>query len=319
MDTKIKKSIIWGIGGGLALLLLYFLILTLANSFSHALEQFQLLWYWILALVIGFSIQVGLYSYIRNQIREREVKTASKEVAVSGGVSTGSMVACCAHHLVDVLPILGLSAAFLFLVQYQVFFILLGILSNIVGIILMLEIIKRHSLYQENGILYKIAQFNIKKLKSGVLVASVLILAISFFWIKINNKPNYAVASKSSVKNSESVVITPEIISWPSKTNDAGGLAIEVQPINFFFNEPIQFNISLNTHQGNLDFDLTKKAVLIDEQNNQYQPLEWQGGQGGHHLSGTLIFPTVKETASLRLIIRDVYGVKEREFLWIFN
>ncbi|MFH2014055.1 MAG: hypothetical protein ABIJ17_03750 [Patescibacteria group bacterium] len=67
MNIETKKSILWGIGGGLSLLIFYFLILTLANSFSHSIEQLQDLWYWILALVIGFSIQVGLYSYIKTQ------------------------------------------------------------------------------------------------------------------------------------------------------------------------------------------------------------------------------------------------------------
>ena len=299
MSLESKKSIFWGVGGGLSLLIFYFLILTLANSFSHAIEQLQDLWYWISVLIIGFSIQVGLYSYIRIQFRQRKTKIAGKELAASGGVSTGSMVACCAHHLVDVLPILGLSVVFLFLAEYQVFFILLGIVSNIIGIIFMLEIIKKHSLYKKAGALSRIAQFNIKEIKKWAIIGGILVLIIFFFWIKNGN------------------IEEASIMSLPTRSNVAGNLSIDVEPIDFSFNSLIQFKISLNTHQGNLDFDLTQKSVLVDDKNNQYLPLEWQGDRGGHHLSGKLIFPSiVKETKKMKLIIKDVYGIKEREFLW---
>ncbi len=49
------------------------------------------------------------------------------------------MAACCAHHLADVLPLLGLSGVAIFLVRYQLFFIIAGVLSNVVGITITLE------------------------------------------------------------------------------------------------------------------------------------------------------------------------------------
>src|SRR3989338_8025459 len=82
------QSIACGLSGALFLFFLYFLILTLANSFSHAIEQFRLFWYWLVILAIGFGLQTGLYAYIRLKIREKKVKSAAKEMAVSGGVST---------------------------------------------------------------------------------------------------------------------------------------------------------------------------------------------------------------------------------------
>ncbi len=77
-------------------------------------EQTAELWYWVLALAGGFGVQAGLFSFIRQSFRERRA-AATASVATSGGVSAGSMAACCAHHLSDVLPLLGLSglAAFL--------------------------------------------------------------------------------------------------------------------------------------------------------------------------------------------------------------
>ena len=57
---KNQKSIFIGFIGGVGLLILYFLILTLANSFGHAVEQFAAQWYWLILLSLGFGVQLGL-------------------------------------------------------------------------------------------------------------------------------------------------------------------------------------------------------------------------------------------------------------------
>jgi hypothetical protein len=49
-----------------------------------------------------------------------------------------------------VLPILGLTAAVVFLGQYQDLFLMIGVLSNLIGITLMLRIIQKHGLFQGN-------------------------------------------------------------------------------------------------------------------------------------------------------------------------
>lgn len=143
------KHILRGFAGALALLVFYFLILTFANSFPHALEEFKRLWYWVLALAIGFGIQIGLYSYMRDLIRGKN-KGATGVAAASGGISAVSMIACCAHHLTDILPILGLSAASIFLIQYQTYFMGLGIVSNIAGIAYMIRVIRMQSVNIKN-------------------------------------------------------------------------------------------------------------------------------------------------------------------------
>ena len=173
---KNKKSIIFGLIGSLSLLLIYFLILIILNSFSHAIEQFVDMWYFILILVIGFGIQIGLYSYIKMSIHEK-IKGATAEVATSGGISTGSMIVCCLHHLTDILPIIGLGAATLFLVKYQTFFILIGIFSNLIGINLMLNIIQKHRLYN-NKFLSKIIKLNPKRYLKYNIAFSIIILLI---------------------------------------------------------------------------------------------------------------------------------------------
>lgn len=64
-------------------------------------------------------------------------------MGTSGGTSVTAMVACCLHHVTDVLPVLGLSAAATFLTRYQQPFMLVGLGMNITGIIVILSILLR--------------------------------------------------------------------------------------------------------------------------------------------------------------------------------
>jgi len=56
-------------------------------------------------------------------------------------MSTVAMVACCAHHVTDVLPILGLTAAAAFLAEYRIPFMLIGLGTTLIGIAVMLVIL----------------------------------------------------------------------------------------------------------------------------------------------------------------------------------
>jgi hypothetical protein len=68
----------------------------------------------------------------------------SGALAGAGGTtSTIAMVACCAHHVTDVLPILGLTAAATFLAEYQTAFMLVGFGTTLIGIGVMLVILIR--------------------------------------------------------------------------------------------------------------------------------------------------------------------------------
>ncbi|MDP2730613.1 MAG: hypothetical protein Q8O55_09015 [Dehalococcoidales bacterium] len=170
-----RRHVLFGVSAALLLILIYLGIITLAQDWSHALQQTADLWYWVLALAGGFGIQAGLFSFIRNGMRLRRA-TAAGSVAVSGGVSAGSMAACCAHHLSDVLPLLGLSGMAIFLVRYQLLFIIIGVLSNIIGIIIMLETIQRHNL-SDNLLRWG---WNMNRVKKGAIVTSALIALAMF-------------------------------------------------------------------------------------------------------------------------------------------
>lgn len=171
-----KRHILIGVGAAVLLIIVYLGIITLAQDWTHALQQTAELWYWVLALAGGFGIQAGLFSFIRQSIRERRATTTGS-VAASGSVSAGSMAACCAHHLSDVLPLLGLSGVAIFLVRYQLFFIIAGVVSNMVGITIMLETIQHHGLSHR----LRRWKWNMGQVKKGVIVSAALIIVATFF------------------------------------------------------------------------------------------------------------------------------------------
>jgi hypothetical protein len=141
-----RRASTWSILAAAGLVVVYVGLLALANSLEHALGEFQRLWYWMVPLILGFAAQVGLFAYARTATRG-EGSVHARGVAASGGTSTLSMVACCAHHLTDVLPLIGLAGAAMFLAQYQNLFLLLGVLSNVVGLVYVLGLLHQHGLY----------------------------------------------------------------------------------------------------------------------------------------------------------------------------
>src|SRR6266508_3934387 len=111
-----------------ALLGLYLGIITLAQGPDHAVEQFQTDVWFVVALAAGFGTQVGLFTYLRSL--HAQMAAGGVGVATSTGTSTAAMLACCAHHLSDVLPILGLSGAAILLNAYRTPLLWLGIVMN---------------------------------------------------------------------------------------------------------------------------------------------------------------------------------------------
>ncbi len=305
-----KKPIVIGFFSGLLLLIVYFGILTIANSFSHAVEQFIGMWYWILGLVIGFGVQVSLYYYIRNSMHSKIA--ASTEIAAAGGISTGSMVACCLHHLTDVLPLIGLSAAAVVLTEYQTLFMVLGILSNFVGITFMLRVAQEHKLFHiKRGFIKKLFKYDMK----DIFFVSLGIFLISLSLTVFNSTIEGVLLPTESLPEG---ITKDQIIPLQTKTNDEGRVSFEVTPIDFSYDKPVSFEISIDTHIDSLDFDLTEISVLEDDDGNKYNPIKWEGSSpGGHHRTGILSFPKLNgQTKYIKLVIKDVYGIPERVFVW---
>src|SRR3989338_6790811 len=116
MLNKTTKSILYGILASSILLVVYFAILTLVSGWTFALEQFASYWYFIISLTVGFGIQITLYQYIKSLVHSGQ--GMGKIVGVSGTTSTAAMISCCAHYLVNLVPILGVTGLVTFVAQY---------------------------------------------------------------------------------------------------------------------------------------------------------------------------------------------------------
>jgi hypothetical protein len=123
----------------------YLGILTWAQGWEYAASQFVLNRWYVVPIWVGFGIQAALYSILRFRLFIPITSTgpSGAMMGTSGGTSVTAMVACCLHHVTDVLPILGLSAAATFLTRYQRPFMLIGLGTEIIGIIVMLVVLYR--------------------------------------------------------------------------------------------------------------------------------------------------------------------------------
>ena len=121
-----------GIIAALVLLGIYFLVLTLVSGWNFAADQFGQFWYFIVTLAVGFGTQLGLYSYLKRSLRHGDV--SGKVVATTGATSTAAMISCCAHYLVNILPILGATGIATIAAQYQIQFFWIGLAFNLAGI-----------------------------------------------------------------------------------------------------------------------------------------------------------------------------------------
>jgi hypothetical protein len=130
--------------GTLAMSGVYLGIVSLAGSPAHALSLFWEDRALVIPILLGFGLQVGLFTLLKTGLYLPVHAPASGAVtAAGGGVSTAAMVACCVHHVADVLPLVGLSAAAAFLANWKVPFMIAGLATNLLGITLMLLALAR--------------------------------------------------------------------------------------------------------------------------------------------------------------------------------
>jgi hypothetical protein len=135
---RVAVAIGIGIAGSAALIALYLGIVTLAQGSEHAL---QLLWddrLFVGAISVGFGAQAGMFAYVR--LLQHAIARGSVALTGAGtATSSVSMVACCAHHVTDILPILGISGAAALLVEFRTPLMILGVATNAAGVAVMLR------------------------------------------------------------------------------------------------------------------------------------------------------------------------------------
>ena len=282
-----KRAKVYGVGAGLGLLLFYVGVLTVAQGFGHAVGQLLGLWYLLAPLAAGFGVQVWLFFRLRH--------LAKTLVAASGGLTAGSMVACCAHHLADIVPALGLAGLGL-LVQFQVTFMVLGIGANMVGITVMLAMMQKHGYGWA-----RLEKVDMNGVKNGVMAVAVAGTVAVFFITAL--QPAAAGNSGGAVaKMGETIV---------SGGTGTGEVSIELTPENV--GGQLQVRVAVNTHSVDLTpFDLKQLATLTVG-GRDYKPVE-APALGGHHTTGTMVFAVGAADFTIRIV--GMPKVAERIFSW---
>jgi hypothetical protein len=143
---RYERPILTGLIGALALFALYLLIVTAAQGWQHAIELFGQDAWLVIPIMTGFGVQIGLYTYLRGVMRIGS-RVSKAMMGAGSGTSTAAMVACCAHHIADLLPLLGLSAAAAFLSAYKIPFMLIGLVMNVIGVVVIVRAIRKEQRY----------------------------------------------------------------------------------------------------------------------------------------------------------------------------
>ena len=143
---------------------------------------------------------------------------------------------------------------------------------------------------------------------------TIFVLALAFiggFLIFYNPKP----VSSPNENNSEAINTEQK---WESKIDEQASVTVTVTPSDLSLkSNEWKFDVVLSTHSVELDQDMTKVAILIDDYGKEYSPARWEGAPaGGHHREGILFFvPITPYPQHLKLNIKDVGGV-QRLFSW---
>ncbi|HXF44383.1 MAG TPA: hypothetical protein VNK70_02895 [Candidatus Paceibacterota bacterium] len=153
-------------------------------------------------------------------------------------------------------------------------------------------------------------------MKKTYIIGGIVILGVSFLVL--------VQVFKISSDGKEFLETTPfseavsETAGLELQTSEEGAVTVTVKPVSLSA-DSWNFEIVLDTHSEELTADLTKVAVLVDENGREYAPLGWEGSPpGGHHRKGILKFrPITPNPRVINLFIREIGGVEKREFLWI--
>lgn len=90
--------------------------------------------------------------------------------------------------------------------------------------------------------------------------------------------------------------------AYESKRGEMGAVDIEVKPLS-----ASKYEVILNTHSVNLDFDIRSIVKLSDNNGNEYTAVSWSGDRGGHHLNGVIQFSTIDPNAkNVKLEISEI-------------
>ncbi|MCZ7373167.1 MAG: hypothetical protein O8C60_05840 [Candidatus Methanoperedens sp.] len=130
----LKDPFVFGASIGILVIFFNISIASIAEGSLHKGYQVFLtngIFVYLIPLAVG--IQMGLFRYHRN-ITTGNASGSEKMGMAGSATSSLAMVACCLHHVGDLLPAVGfILATSSFLIQYKDAIIIIGLLANVAG------------------------------------------------------------------------------------------------------------------------------------------------------------------------------------------
>ena len=129
-----KNPFVFGASAGIIVILFNILIASIAEgSLKEGFSVFLTNGIFVYLIPPAVGIQMGLFRYHRNLTSGNA--SGTEKVGMAGSATSSlAMVACCLHHLSDLLPVVGfLLATSSFLIEYKDTIIIIGLLANLAG------------------------------------------------------------------------------------------------------------------------------------------------------------------------------------------
>lgn len=108
-----------------------------------------------------------------------------------------------------------------------------------------------------------------------------------------------------------------------TRIDQQGMVVVDVTPVNLGTpSDTLIFEVAMNTHSVDLNFNLAKHAMLVTDTGKVVQATTWDGPMGGHHVSGKLTFPATVDGVSILVgatkLTLEIMGVDAdlRTFEW---
>ena len=151
-------------------------------------------------------------------------------------------------------------------------------------------------------------------MNSRVLIVGLVAVIVFGVFLFKGAKDNES--SVQGVETQASVVDERTTDTLGSQTKSMGAVEVEVTPTNVKPGSNMVFDVSLNTHSVELDYDYTEIAHIEDDFGNKYKATEWTGEKGGHHLGGTLSFDALEQQANKVSLTFSGIDSQDATFEW---
>ncbi|MCZ7381290.1 MAG: hypothetical protein O8C64_06935 [Candidatus Methanoperedens sp.] len=147
IKSFLKNPYVFGASTGMLVILFNISIASLAEgSIEKGYQVFLTNGIFVYLIPLAVGVQMGLFRYHRN-ITTGNIAGSEKMGMAGSATSSLAMVACCLHHVSDLLPAVGfILATSSFLIQYKDAIIIIGLLANAAGSIYIARAIMKDKL-----------------------------------------------------------------------------------------------------------------------------------------------------------------------------